>query len=394
MPSTKSEATDLSNSDALSLSRLLEKSLNGNNGAKKLRRSKSRIVFVTDPVDSAKEAGLRYVLDTDPGIRRLRAGKGFYYIGPDNKRITDEQTLRRIRSLAIPPAWTDVWICPIAQGHLQATGRDARKRKQYRYHPRWKDTRDSTKFDRMIAFGEAMPAIRARVEKDLSLPGLPREKVLAAIVRLLQLTLIRVGNEEYARSNNSYGLTTLRDRHVQIEGSELRFRFKGKGGKVHDVGIRDKRLARIVQKCQDIPGQELFQYIDENGANIAVGSADVNAYLREIAGEDFTAKDFRTWAATVLMAMAFVAFGTDENVRRTKKQMLQAVEMVSQALGNTPTICRKSYIHPAIIQGYTNGALLQAMAPNGKNGEAPQIEGLAPEEFRVLTYLRKLAQAP
>jgi DNA topoisomerase-1 len=392
MPSSKSAAVDISNPDALSLSKLLEKSLNGNNGTKKLRPSKTKLVYVTDPVHSAKEAGLRYVLDTDPGLRRMRAGKGFYYVGPDNKRVSDAKMLRRIRSLAIPPAWTDVWISPIAEGHLQATGRDARGRKQYRYHPRWKEIRDSTKFDRLIAFGEAMPAIRARVEKDLALPGLPRERVLATIVRLLQLTLIRVGNEEYARSNNSYGLTTLRDHHVQIDGSKVRFRFKGKGGKLHDVGIRDKRLARIVQKCQDIPGQELFQYIDEKGNYAPIGSADVNAYLREITGQDFTAKDFRTWAATVLMAMAFVAFGADENVKRTKKQMLQAVEMVSQALGNTPTICRKSYIHPAMIEGYTNGALLDVMN-SGKDGNIPLIEGLAPEEFCVLTYLRKVAQA-
>src|SRR2546423_1625725 len=257
-----------------------------------------------DPVIVAKAAGLRYVSDASPGIRRKRAGKNFSYIGLDGKPIHDQDELHRIRSLGIPPAWTDVWICPQPNGHIQATGRDAKGRKQYRYHPRWRAVRDETKYSRLIAFGEALPTIRARVEHDLGLPGLPREKVLATVVRLLETTLIRVGNEEYARQNRSYGLTTLRNRHVDVRGTELRFHFRGKSGKEHEVALHDRRLARVMRRLQELPGQELFQYVDEDGTRASIDSDDVNAYLREIAGEDFSAKDFRTWAGTVLCAVA------------------------------------------------------------------------------------------
>src|SRR3954454_18988689 len=256
------------------------------------------------PHQSAADAGLRYVSDTGPGIRRKRSGTGYSYIGPDGKRITDQKTLERIRKLAVPPAYTDVWICPSPNGHLQATGRDARGRKQYRYHPKWREVRDETKFGRMVVFSEVLPKIRARVDTDLARPGLPREKVLATVVRLLEATSIRVGNDEYARTNGSYGLTTLRNKHVEISGGSVQFRFRGKSGKVHDVKLQDRRLARVIQQCHDLPGHELFEYVDEDGAVRRIASEDVNEYLKEISGQDFTAKEFRTWTATVLMARA------------------------------------------------------------------------------------------
>ena len=254
------------------------------------------IEIQADPVEAARAAGLRYVSDTNPGITRKRAGKGFTYTGPDGEKVRDKETLARIKALAIPPAWTEVWISPDEHGHIQATGRDAKGRKQYRYHARWREVRDETKFNRMVAFGKALPGIRKRVEKHLSLPGLPREKVLATVVRLLETTLIRVGNEEYARENKSFGLTTMRKQHVQVNGTELRFRFRGKSGRTHNVSVVDSRLAAVVKRCQDLPGQDLFEYVDDGGEMQDVDSADVNEYLREISGEDFTAKDFRTWA--------------------------------------------------------------------------------------------------
>src|SRR6266542_3216588 len=256
--------------------------------------------FAVDSVDAAEEAGLRYVSDDSPGYRRKANGDHFEYLDTEGKRIRDEQRLLRIKRLAIPPAWTDVWICPSPNGHIQATGRDARGRKQYRYHDRWREVRDTAKYERLQAFAEALPHIRAATERDLRQPGVPRTKVLAAVVRLLEETSIRIGNEEYRRENSSFGLTTMRDRHAEFEGSTLRFRFKGKGGKEHIVELHDRRLAPIVRQCQDIPGQELFQYLDEDGQRHAIESSDVNAYLREISGGDFTAKDFRTWNGTVL----------------------------------------------------------------------------------------------
>ncbi len=255
-----------------------------------------------DPQQSAISAGLRYVTDTRPGITRKRAGRGFHYTMPDGQSAHDRDTLARIKSLVIPPAWTDVWICPTPKGHIQATGRDARGRKQYRYHPKWREVRDETKYDRMIAFGRALPTIREQLDRDLSLRGLPREKVLATVVRLLETTLIRVGNEAYARTNRSFGLTTMRNRHVSVDGSQLRFKFKGKSGKMHSIGIRDRRLAAIVKRCQELPEQELFEYLADDGTRHTIDSSDVNAYLKEAGGDDFTAKDFRTWAGTVLAA--------------------------------------------------------------------------------------------
>ena len=266
-------------------------------GAKRARRRKAE---PQDPIEAAESAGLRYVSDVMPGIRRKRAGKGFSYVAPDGKTIRDPRSLRRIRALAIPPAYTDVWICSDPSGHIQATGRDARGRKQYRYHPRWREVRDETKFGRMLAFSEVLPAVRAKVDSDLARPGLPREKVLAAVVRLLECTGIRVGNDEYAKANRSFGLTTLRDQHVEVSGSTLRFQFRGKSGKSHDVELSDRRLARIVQRCQALPGEDLFQYVDDEGNRQTIGSGDVNDYLRQASGQDFTAKDFRTWAGTIL----------------------------------------------------------------------------------------------
>src|ERR1700744_2555872 len=282
------------------------------------RKKRSRDV-VTDPVLSAKEAGLRYVSDAQPGIRRKKYRKSFRYTDADGKPVRNKDILQRIRSLVIPPAWTDVWICADSRGHLQATGRDARGRKQSRYHPRWRTVRDETKYERMLLFGTALRGIRARLEEDLALPGLPRNKVLATVVRLMERTLIRVGNEEYARENHSYGLTTMREKHVEVTGSTVTFRFKGKSGKQHTVGVQDRRLARIVRRFQDLPGYELFQYLDEEETPHTIDSADVNDYLREVSGEDFTAKDFRTWAGTVLASMALREFEKAESEAEAKR---------------------------------------------------------------------------
>jgi DNA topoisomerase I len=310
-----------------------------------------------DPKASARAAGLRYVTDEMPGIRRRRAGKGWVYIGPDGKPITDPEERLRIASLAIPPAWTEVWICPLENGHLQATGRDARGRKQYRYHPDWREVRDQTKYGRMIAFAEALPGIRQRVERDLARRGMPREKVLASVVKLLETTLIRVGNDEYARHNESYGLTTLRSDHVEVEGSTIRFQFRGKSGVVHSVDVRDRRLAQVVKRCQELPGHELFEYVDEEGVNRDVTSEDVNAYLREITGQDFTAKDFRTWGGTVLALFALARMEPGETETQKKKNVVEAVKQVAKALGNRPATCRKFYIHPAVLEAYGEGVL-------------------------------------
>ena len=313
---------------------------------------------MSDPVESAKAAGLRYVTETAPGIRRRRAGHGFVYLNGHGP-VRQTQTLARIRALAIPPAWTEVWICPSPSGHIQAVGRDARGRKQYRYHPRWRETRDESKYTRMLAFARALPRIRTRVEADLRRRRLPREKVLATIVRLLETTLVRVGNEEYARANRSFGLTTLRDRHVDVSGAEVRFQFRGKGGKEHAVGVRDPRVARIVRHLQDLPGQELFQYLDDDGARRSVDSGDVNAYLREISGEDFTAKDVRTWAGTVLCALALAEAREFASLREARRNITRAIEQVAARLGNTPAISRKCYVHPAVLDAYLEGATIE-----------------------------------
>ncbi len=306
-------------------------------------------------VHSAKTAGLRYSIDSTAGIRRVRRGSSFRYLGPDNKPIRNEHDLRRIRSLVIPPAWTDVWICPDPRGHLQATGRDARGRKQYRYHSRWRAVRDDTKYHRMIPFAQALPAIRRRTAQDLSRPRLSKTKVLALVVQLLEKTLIRVGNDEYARENRSYGLTTMRDGHVQVSGGAVRFTFRGKSGVEHEIKLTDRRLARIVKACRDIPGYDLFQYYDPSGRRLAIGSADVNAYLRHISGMDLTSKDFRTWAATVLAVQVLKACEHAESEAQAKRHILQAVEEVANRLGNTKAVCRKCYIHPAVFESFLDG---------------------------------------
>ena len=341
-----------------------------------------------DPIVAAKRAQLRYVSDASPGITRHRAKNGFDYRLPDGALVRDIETLRRIRSLVIPPAWTDVWICLDPNGHLQATGRDQRGRKQYRYHPRWREVRDEAKYGKLLVFAKALPLIRARVEEDLKRRGLPRERVLAAIVRLMELTFFRVGNVEYAKANKSFGLTTLRDRHVAIEGGKIHISFRGKSGKQHETDINDRRLARIVKDCRDLPGYELFQYIDDDGERRTVNSDDVNNYLREITGEDITAKDFRTWAATHLAAQALHEFEQFDSEAKRKKAIVDAVKKVASHLGNTPAICRRSYIHPAVLDGYLDGTLLQGLANETQRYLEENIHGMKPEEAAVTAFLR------
>jgi DNA topoisomerase-1 len=341
-----------------------------------------------DPAESAEAAGLLYVTDTAPGITRRKSGSGFRYLDAGGKPIRDAATLARIRSLAIPPAYTEVWICPSPRGHIQATGRDARGRKQYRYHAKWREVRDETKFGRMLAFSDALPAIRERIEADMALPGLPREKVLAAVVRLLECTRIRVGNDEYTRANRSFGLTTLRDQHVEINGSTLRFEFRGKSGKRHTVGLTDRRLARIVRQCQAIPGAELFQYLDDDGERQTIGSGDVNGYIREITGQEFTAKDFRTWAGTMLAAEALAAMDAGESEKERKSAIVQAVDQVAGHLNNTRAICRKYYVHPLIFESFLAGTLAGRLEAGGK-----PPAGLTAHEAAVISLLKKAARA-
>lgn len=349
--------------------------------------------IVTDPPAAAKAAGLRYVSDSKPGLSRIAAKSGFRYAAADGTPVKDEATLGRIKSLAIPPAWQDVWICPQPHGHLQATGRDARGRKQYRYHPKWRSVRDEVKYERMIAFGQALPAIRARVDEALKLPGLPREKVLATIVYLLEATMMRIGNEEYARDNKSFGLTTLRNRHVRIDGKEVEFRFRGKSGVWHDVKVADRRLARIIASTRDLPGQELFQYVDDDGNSHAVDSADVNDYLRTITGEEYTAKDFRTWSGTVLAALALQEFEKFDSETQAKKNIVRAIESVAKKLGNTPSVCRKCYVHPAVIEAYMDGTELAALRARAEEEFRKELHELHPEEAAVLALLQqRLAQ--
>lgn len=343
----------------------------------------------SDATSSAKAAGLRYVTDSTPGISRRRAGSGFSYVTADGTVVRDPATLSRIRTLAIPPAWSEVWICPNPKGHVQATGRDARKRKQYRYHTAWRETRDETKFGRMLVFGEALPGIRRRVDADLKLPGLPRAKVLAAVVRLLECTQIRVGNDEYARSNDSYGLTTLRDRHVEISGSKLQFEFRGKSGKSHTVDIADGRLARIVRQCRSIPGYELFQYLDDDGERTTIDSGDVNDYIREISGEDFTAKDFRTWAGTMLACAALIELGAGSTPAESKANVLSAIDKVARQLNNTRAVCRKYYVHPDVLAAYADGVLGDRIASGRKGRRA----GLEPTEVAVMALLGQASKA-
>jgi DNA topoisomerase-1 len=356
---------------------------------KKTKKPQVASVNLEEPVASAQAAGLHYVADTQPGIRRKRAGRGFQYIGPDGQTIRDAKTLRRVQALRIPPAWTDVWICPRPDGHLQATGRDSKNRKQYRYHERWREVRDGTKYNRMIAFGEALPRLRARVERDLASAGLPRRKVLATVVRLLETTLIRIGNEAYAKENGSFGLSTMRDRHVKVAGAQLRFEFRGKSGKNHTVSLTDRRLANIVKRCQDVPGYELFQYLDEVGQRHTIDSADVNAYLKDASGEAFTAKDVRTWAGTVMAACALwqcEAFGSDT---QAKRNVAQAIDIVAQRLGNTRTICKKCYVHPEVIDAYLDKTLFAMREPRMDQDRVTSNTDLHPEEAVVLAFLKR-----
>jgi DNA topoisomerase-1 len=341
---------------------------------------------VTDTSTTAP--GLRHSTDRRPGITRRRSGRGFSYRDADGNVVRDRETLARIRSLAIPPAWTDVWICPYPNGHLQATGRDAKGRKQYRYHPRFRRRRDAAKFERLVAFANALPAIRSRVDEDLARPGLPKEKVLAAVVRLLELTLIRVGNEEYARLNRSFGLTTLRDRHADVEGSSIRFRFRGKSGRQHEVGLRDRRLAAIVRKCRDLPGQELFQYVARDGEPIDVGSDDVNDYLRSIA-PDVTAKDFRTWAGTVLAFRALRALDRPATDGQAKKNVVAAIRETAELLGNTPAVCRQAYVHPVVVDAYLDDRLRGALLHAAEESPTPPIGTTEAEEQAVVELLRR-----
>lgn len=336
-----------------------------------------------DPTQIARAAGLRYVSDEMPGIRRVRKGRAFSYVSVDGKPVTDETELARIQAIGVPPAYECVWICPVANGHLQATAVDARGRKQYRYHKKWREVRDETKYHRMIDFAQALPKVRAAVERDLALPGMPREKVLAAVVRLLEETTIRVGNEEYAKENDSYGLTTMLNKHATVQGANVRFRFKGKSGVKHTIALRDKPLAKIVRACQDIPGQELFGYFDDDGNAHDVTSNDVNDYIREVSRGDFTAKDFRTWVGTVQCALLLAEHEFVETQSERKRKLNDVVKQVAQRLGNTPAVARKSYIHPEIIAAYTEDGTIGQML-RGK-----PAKGLLPEEKFVVDFLKK-----
>jgi DNA topoisomerase I len=342
-----------------------------------------------DPLASARSAGLVYTSDEQPGIGRIRRGKAFAYVNAKNRPVRDKATLARIRSLVIPPAWTDVWICTNPRGHLQATGRDARGRKQYRYHPKWRAVRDTTKYERMIAFGRALPQIRRRTYADLRRDGLPRQKVLAAVVRLLEKTFIRVGNDEYARDNHSFGLTTMRDAHVKVSGSSVRFLFRGKSGVKHALALDDRRLAKIVKQCRDLPGQELFQYKDDAGAVVDIGSGDVNSYLREVTGEEFTSKDFRTWAGTVLAAQLLRECERVDSQARAKKNVVAAIEQVAKQLGNTRAVCRKCYVHPAVIDAYMDGTTIRTVAQRARAAKA--MGKLTAAEAAVLALLQRRA---
>lgn len=362
-------------------------------GHRRRRRRAKRtppIVVVTEPLESAKAASLRYVRDDQAGIVRRRRGSGFTYVGPNGELVRDPETLARIRSIVIPPAWTEVWICSIAHGHIQATGRDARGRKQYRYHQRWREVRDETKYGRMVQFGGLLPRIREGVAGDLQLSGLPRNKILAVIVRLLETTFIRIGNEEYARENQSFGLTTLLDRHVKIDGAKVRFRFPGKSGKVHSIELSDRRLSRVIQRSRDLPGQELFQYLDDADAPQSIDSADVNEYVRTLSNEDFTSKDFRTWAGT-LLAAAQVGESRDREANVSAKSIIaRAVEAVARQLGNTPAVCRKCYIHPSVLQIFEDAELLEAWMKECV--PCSPRSGLTKEESALLKFLEKFGE--
>ena len=360
--------------------------------ARRIQQEKKKIAdleIVTDPEEVAEEAGLRYVTDEKPGYTRKRKGQKFLYFDTEGKQIKDEARILRLNRLAIPPAYTDVWICPSANGHLQATGRDDRGRKQYRYHERWREERDENKYEKMIIFAQALPKIRRRLNKDLKRQGLPREKVLATVVQLLERTFIRIGNEEYAKENKSFGLTTMRNRHVQVKGANVRFRFRGKSGKEHDIDTDDKRVARIIRKMQELPGQEVFQYLDEEGDRHHVTSEEVNQYLHEVTGEEFTAKDFRTWAGTVMAAMALKAQVAFENKSQAKQNLKAAINAVAKMLGNTPAVCRKCYVHPAVLETYLDGDLIEGLKNQTEKTLADSLGNLRSEEAAVLAFLQE-----
>lgn len=337
------------------------------------------------PVQAAQDAGLIYTSDSEPGIRRVRKGGGFAYLNFNKSAVRDAATLDRITSLAVPPAWKNVWICASPRGHLQATGRDERGRKQFRYHPRWRETRDADKYARLVGFAHALPRIRARVARDLRLQGLPRDKVIATIVRLLETTFARVGNEEYARENGSFGLTTLRNRHVNVRGATVRFLFRGKSGREHELGVTDRRVASVIKRCEELPGQMLFQYIDENGERGVVTSDDVNNYLRETTGEDFTAKDFRTWAGTLLAACALRDVARFESESEAKRNVLAAIDSVARKLGHTRAVCRRAYVHPAVIDTYLEGSLESALDTE----HAARKSRLRADEMALLAFLKR-----
>jgi DNA topoisomerase-1 len=353
-------------------------------GSRDMPQTKESTSRPASPIESASDARLSYVTDQRPGISRVRAGKGFRYYDSRGRLVRDPAVLRRIQSLVIPPAWKDVWICPEPRGHLQATGRDARNRKQYRYHPLYRAAREETKYGKLVAFGRTLPRIRRKVRHDLALPGLPEEKVLATVVRLMDLAQIRIGNEEYARENQSYGLTTMRNRHVKINGSTIHFEFKGKSGKTHVLDLQDRRLAAIVKRSRDLPGYELFQYLDERGAHIPLESGMVNRYLRETTGEDITAKDFRTWHGTVQAAQELGACGAASNKTEAKRNVVAATKAVAGRLGNRPATCRKHYIHPAVLELYEAGRLDGYMSAK-TTGQ--KLHGLDPCERCVLKIL-------
>ncbi|PYL29742.1 MAG: DNA topoisomerase I [Verrucomicrobia bacterium] len=339
------------------------------------------------PLRRREGAGLSYVSDVRPGYTRKAKGGDFEWFDADGELIRDEQRLLRIKRLAIPPAWTEVWVSPLANGHIQATGRDARGRKQYLYHERWREVRDENKYDRIISFGKALPKIRRRIARDLKLPGLPRNKVLATVVQLLERTFIRIGNEEYARENKSFGLTTMKDRHVEVKGAKLRFRFRGKSGREHEVDVADRRIAKIVSKLQDLPGQDLFQYLDDGGEVRDITSQDVNEYVREITGEDFSAKDFRTWAGTVLTVIALNAQEKFENGKQAKANIKTAISAVAKILGNTPAICRKCYVHPAVLETYLDQKSIEGLTRTTEAALEREDVDLRSSEAAVLKFL-------
>ena len=361
-----------------------------NSSQRKARPTRS---ILTDPATTARLSHLRYVMDDLPGITRKRIRKGFRYFDSRGRALRQLETLRRIKSLAVPPAWKQVWISPWADGHLQATGRDARGRKQYRYHPRWREVRDQTNFDRLNAFGRILPTLRRRINRDLVRPGLPREKVLATVVKLLETTCIRIGNQEYARHNGSFGLTTMRNKHVKVTGAKIRFEFRGKSGKTFNLDLNDRRLAKIVNHCQDLPGQELFQYIDEEGQRRTINSSDVNDYLREATGEDFTAKDFRTWAGTVLATGVLREIRHFETKAHAQRNLISAIETVAKKLGNTRSVCRKCYIHPAVIDAYVDGSLLDTAGQKVDRKTAQAVNKLNAEESAVMLILDRQSKS-